>query len=86
MHETRGHIEATEASAAFGAPRIPKRPITWSMTASHRIFPSRQLKLSQFVVGARVRAPIWGANLGIHSHFFASSASSTTSCPLLRAT
>ena len=33
MHETQGHIEATESSAACGVPRIPKHPITWSMTA-----------------------------------------------------
>jgi two-component system phosphate regulon sensor histidine kinase PhoR len=34
MHETHGHVKATEGSAAFGTPRMPKRPMTWSMTAT----------------------------------------------------
>ena len=33
MHETQGYIEATKSGAAFGIPRRPTRPITWSKAA-----------------------------------------------------
>jgi len=33
MRETHGHLKATEGSAAFGTPRMPTRPMTWSLTA-----------------------------------------------------
>jgi His Kinase A (phospho-acceptor) domain len=33
MRETHGHVKATEGSGAFGTPRMPTRPMTWSMTA-----------------------------------------------------
>jgi hypothetical protein len=32
MHETQGHIEATEGGAAFSTRRIPMRRGAWSMT------------------------------------------------------
>jgi two-component system, OmpR family, phosphate regulon sensor histidine kinase PhoR len=59
MRETRGHIEATEGSAAFGAPRIPKRPITWSMTAKANPYkPSEFESVLLAIAGHDLRQPL----------------------------
>ena len=59
MHETQGHIEATESSAARGVPRIPKQPITWSMTAKanpHK--PSEFESVLLAIAGHDLRQPL----------------------------
>jgi two-component system, OmpR family, phosphate regulon sensor histidine kinase PhoR len=59
MHETHGHIDATKGSAAFGAPRIPRRAITWSMTAKanpHK--PSEFESVLLAIAGHDLRQPL----------------------------
>ena len=59
MHDTEGHIEATESRAAFGTPPIPTRPITWSMTAKakpHRPFEFESVLLA--IAGHDLRQPL----------------------------
>jgi two-component system phosphate regulon sensor histidine kinase PhoR len=59
MHETHGHIEATESSTACGVPRIRKQPNTWSMTAKatlHR--PSEFESVLLAIAGHDLRQPL----------------------------
>lgn len=59
MHETKGHIEATESNGAFGVLRIPRRPITWSMTAKanpHKPFEFESVLLA--IAGHDLRQPL----------------------------
>src|ERR1700720_4213305 len=59
MHETEGHIEAIESSGAFGAPRIPTRPITWSMTAKAKPHkPSEFESVLLAIAGHDLRQPL----------------------------
>src|SRR6202021_482319 len=59
MHETEGHIEAVESSGAFGAPRIPTRPITWSMTAKTKPHkPSEFESVLLAIAGNNLRQPL----------------------------
>ena len=59
MHETEGHIEAVESSGAFGAPRIPTRPITWSMTAKTKPHkPSEFESVLLAIAGHDLRQPL----------------------------
>ena len=59
MHETDGHIEATESSGAFGAPRIPTRPITWSTTAKAKPHkPSEFESVLLAIAGHDLRQPL----------------------------
>ena len=59
MHETAGRIEATESSGAFGAPRIPKRPISWSMTAkANPHTPSEFESVLLAIAGHDLRQPL----------------------------
>ena len=58
MQETDGHIKAIESSA-FGAPRMPMRPITWSMTAKakpHSSFEFESVLLA--IAGHDLRQPL----------------------------
>jgi signal transduction histidine kinase len=59
MYETQEHIEPTESSAARGVPRIPKQPITWSMTAKanpHK--PSEFESVLLAIAGHDLRQPL----------------------------
>jgi two-component system, OmpR family, phosphate regulon sensor histidine kinase PhoR len=59
MHETQGHIEATESSTACGVPRIRKQANTWSMTAKatlHR--PSEFESVLLAIAGHDLRQPL----------------------------
>ena len=59
MHETQGNIEATESSVTFGTPRIPRRPITWSMMAKakpHKPFESESVLFA--IAGHDLRRPL----------------------------
>ena len=59
MHETQGHIEATESGTVFEVPRIPTRPITWSMTAEakpHQPFEFESVLLA--IAGHDLRQPL----------------------------
>jgi two-component system, OmpR family, phosphate regulon sensor histidine kinase PhoR len=59
MHETHGHIEATESSTACGVPRIRKQPNTWSITAKatlHR--PSEFESILLAIAGHDLRQPL----------------------------
>jgi two-component system phosphate regulon sensor histidine kinase PhoR len=59
MRETRGHIKATEGSTDFDTPRIPTRPITWSMTAKakpHKSFEFASVLLA--IAGHDLRQPL----------------------------
>jgi two-component system, OmpR family, phosphate regulon sensor histidine kinase PhoR len=59
MHATEGHIEAIESSGAFGAPRIPTRPITWSMTAKAKPHkPSEFESVLLAIAGHDLRQPL----------------------------
>src|SRR3984957_1429506 len=59
MHETEGHIEAIESSGAFGAPRIPTRPITWRMTAKAKPHkPSEFESALLAIAGLDLRRPL----------------------------
>ena len=59
MHETKGHIEATESSGAFGAPRIPTRPTTWSMKAKAKPYkPSEFESVLVAIAGHDLRQPL----------------------------
>lgn len=59
MHETEGHIEAIESSGAFGAPRIPTRPITWRMTAKAKPHkPSEFESVLLAIAGLDLRRPL----------------------------
>jgi len=64
MHETHGHIEATESSTACGVPRIRKQPNTWSMTAKatlHR--PSEFESVLLAIAGHDLRQPLQAIQL-----------------------
>ena len=57
MRETRGHIKATEGSAAFGTP--PARSITWSMTAKAKPHkPSEFESVLLAIAGHDLRQPL----------------------------
>jgi two-component system phosphate regulon sensor histidine kinase PhoR len=59
MHEIQRHIEATESAAACAVPRIPKLPITWSMTAKatpHK--PSEFESVLLAIAGHDLRQPL----------------------------
>ena len=59
MHDTEGHIEATESRAAFGTLPIPTRPITWSMPAKakpHGPFEFESVLLA--IAGHDLRQPL----------------------------
>jgi two-component system, OmpR family, phosphate regulon sensor histidine kinase PhoR len=59
MHETKGHIEVTESSGAFGAPRIPTRPITWSMKAKAKPYKSSEFEsVLVAIAGHDLRQPL----------------------------
>jgi two-component system, OmpR family, phosphate regulon sensor histidine kinase PhoR len=59
MHETEELIEATASSGAFGAQRIPERPITWSMTAKANPHgPSEFEPLLPAIAGRDLRQPL----------------------------
>ena len=59
MHETAGHIEATESSGAFGARRMPKRPISWSMRAkANPHTPSEFESVLLAIAGHDLRQPL----------------------------
>ena len=57
MRETRGHIKATEGSAAFGTP--PAQSITWSMTAKAKPHePSEFESVLLAIAGHDLRQPL----------------------------
>jgi signal transduction histidine kinase len=59
MRQTEAHIEATERNGAFGVQLIPKRPITWSITAKanpHR--PSEFQSMLLAKAGHDLRQPL----------------------------
>jgi two-component system phosphate regulon sensor histidine kinase PhoR len=57
MRETRGHIKATEGSAAFGTP--PARSITWSMAAKAKPHkPSEFESVLLAIAGHDLRQPL----------------------------
>src|SRR5258706_2271977 len=59
MHETHGHIEATESSTACGVPRIRKQPNTWSMTAKATLHkPSEFESVLLAIAGHDLRQPL----------------------------
>ena len=59
MHETHGHVKATEGSAAFGTPRMPTRPMTWSMTAKAKPHkPSEFESVLLAIAGHDLRQPL----------------------------
>src|SRR3984957_14894082 len=59
MHETEGHIEAIESSGAFGTPRVPTRPITWSMTAKAKPHKSSEFEsVLLAIAGHDLRQPL----------------------------
>ena len=59
MHETHGHVKATEDSAAFGTPRMPTRPMTWSMTAKAKPHkPSEFESVLLSIAGHDLRQPL----------------------------
>jgi two-component system, OmpR family, phosphate regulon sensor histidine kinase PhoR len=59
MHATEGHIEATESSGAFGAPRIPTHLITWSTTAEAKPHkPSEFESVLLAITGHDLRQPL----------------------------
>src|SRR5258706_9375283 len=59
MHETHGHVKATEGSAAFGTPRMPTRPMTWSMTAKAKPHkPSEFEFVFRAIAGHDLRQPL----------------------------
>ncbi|HEY2486787.1 MAG TPA: HAMP domain-containing sensor histidine kinase [Candidatus Binataceae bacterium] len=58
MHENE-HIEAIEGNEVFGAPRIPKQPITWTMTAKARPHrPSEFESVLLAIAGHDLRQPL----------------------------
>ena len=59
MQETDGHIKAVESSGAFGAPRMPTRPITSSMTAKAKPHePSEFKSVLLAIAGHDLRQPL----------------------------
>jgi two-component system phosphate regulon sensor histidine kinase PhoR len=59
MHETEGHIEATESSGAFGATRIPTRHVTWGTTAEAKPHkPSEFESVLLAIAGHDLRQPL----------------------------
>src|SRR5271163_1266629 len=59
MHETHGHLKATEGSAAFGTPRMSTRPMTWSLTAKAKPHkPSEFESVLLAIAGHDLRQPL----------------------------
>jgi hypothetical protein len=59
MRETHGHVKATEGSGAFGTPRMPTRPMTWSMTAKAKPHkPSEFESVLLAIAGHDLRQPL----------------------------
>jgi two-component system phosphate regulon sensor histidine kinase PhoR len=59
MHETHGHVKATEGIAAVGTPRMPTRPTTWSMTAKAKPHkPSKFESVLLAIAGHDLRQPL----------------------------
>jgi len=59
MHETQGDIEATESSPACGASRVPKQPITWSITPKENPHqPSEFESVLLAIAGHDLREPL----------------------------
>ena len=59
MHETHGHIEATESSTIFSTSRMPTRPMTWSMTAKAKPHkPSEFESVLLAIAGHDLRQPL----------------------------
>jgi hypothetical protein len=59
MHEIQGQIEVTASHVARGVPQIPKRAITWSMTAEaipHK--PSEFESVLLSIAGHDLRQPL----------------------------
>jgi signal transduction histidine kinase len=59
MRETEGLVKATESSGTFGAARLAKRPITWSITA--KAAPQRPLDFESVllaIAGHDLRQPL----------------------------
>src|SRR5580700_576242 len=64
MHEIHGHVKATEGGAAFGAPRMPTRPMTWSMTAKAKPHkPSEFESVLLAIAGHDLRQPLQAIQL-----------------------
>jgi hypothetical protein len=59
MYERHGHVKATEGSAAFGTPRVPTRPMTWSMTVKAKPHkPSEFESVLLAIAGHDLRQPL----------------------------
>jgi signal transduction histidine kinase len=77
MHKTQRHVEATEGSAICGVPRMPKQPITWSMTAkANPHIPSEFESVLLAIAGHDLRQPLQVIQ---HAHEFLSRSARTKS-------
>ena len=59
MRELEGQVDVMENSGAFGTPRVPTRPITWSMTAKAKPHKSSEFKsVLLAIAGHDLRQPL----------------------------
>src|SRR5580704_56274 len=64
MRELEGQVDVMENSGAFGTPRVPTRPITWSMTAKAKPHKSSEFKsVLLAIAGHDLRQPLQAIQL-----------------------